>query len=62
VTTEAVVDVVVGSSKPADATVSGSPSDVFLWLWGRGDDEQIAITGDQRAASEFRRRLAESGQ
>jgi uncharacterized protein (TIGR03083 family) len=60
--TEAVVDVAVGAAEPTDATVSGEPADVFLWLWGRRGDDAVEIAGDRRAAVELRARLAESGQ
>jgi uncharacterized protein (TIGR03083 family) len=59
---EAVVDVVRGSSEPVQATVAGAPSDVFLWLWGRRGDEAVDLAGDARAARELRLRLAETGQ
>ena len=39
----------------ADATVSGDPSDVLLWLWGRLGDDAVTIEGD---ATRFRKRLA----
>ncbi|WP_458116526.1 maleylpyruvate isomerase family mycothiol-dependent enzyme [Arthrobacter sp. D2-10] len=39
-----------------DATVSGDPSDVLLWLWGRGP--LPAEMTRQPAAAELRRRLA----
>jgi uncharacterized protein (TIGR03083 family) len=60
--TEPIVDVVAGSSEPADATVSGNPADVFLWLWGRRGDDAVQIVGDARSVAEFRQRLVESGQ
>jgi uncharacterized protein (TIGR03083 family) len=60
--TEPVVDVVAGSADEADATVSGDPADVFLWLWGRLGDDAVHVAGDRRAVAEFRARLAESGQ
>jgi uncharacterized protein (TIGR03083 family) len=60
--TEAVVDVVAGSTGPADVTVSGAPADVFLWLWGRGADDTVTVSGQTTAAAEFRQRLAEAGQ
>lgn len=31
---------------PADATVSGSASDLYLAMWNRGDDSRIDIDGD----------------
>jgi uncharacterized protein (TIGR03083 family) len=61
-TTAAIVDVAVGSTEAADATVSGAPADVFLWLWGRVGDDAVAVSGDEKAVAEFRHRLAESGQ
>jgi uncharacterized protein (TIGR03083 family) len=60
--TEAVVDVVAESAEPADATVTGEPSDVFRWLWGRAGDEAVQIAGDATAVAELRLRLAEAGQ
>jgi uncharacterized protein (TIGR03083 family) len=59
---EAVVDVVAGSTEPANATVSGRPSDVFLWLWGRAEGDAVQVEGDRAAVAEFRERLAEAGQ
>lgn len=49
------------SDGPGDsiATVSGSPADVFLWMWGRRDDAAVTFDGDARAISEFRQRLVE---
>lgn len=47
---------VVESAKEADTTVSGDPSGVLLWLWGRAGDEAVAIEGGP--ATTFRRRLA----
>ena len=39
----------------ADATISGDPSNVLLWLWGRVPESDVTIEGD---ASKFRQRLA----
>lgn len=39
-----------------DATVTGDPGDVLLWLWGRGT--AIHVTGDEEAVHRLRRRLA----
>jgi hypothetical protein len=44
---------------PAAATVAGGAEPVFLWLWGRADDEQVAVAGSRALAAEFRGRLAE---
>lgn len=40
---------------PAAATVSGEPSEVLLWLWGRGPRPRVA--GEQDAVTELRERL-----
>lgn len=50
------VEVTVGPAGDAEATVTGDPSDVLLWLWGRGDG--VRISGDDEAARRFRERLA----
>jgi uncharacterized protein (TIGR03083 family) len=44
---------------PASATVAGEPARVFLWLWGRLDDEAVEFTGDRDVAAAFRARIAE---
>jgi len=31
---------------PADVTLSGDASDLYLMLWNRGDDSSVTITGD----------------
>jgi len=41
----------------ADATLSGSPSDVLLWLWGREPDDRVEMSGDQEAHRLMRTRL-----
>lgn len=42
---------------PADATVSGDPADVLLWLWGRRPDSIVSSEGDPAALAAFRDRL-----
>lgn len=42
---------------PTDATVSGDPLSMYLWLWGRGPDDQITIDGDRAAAEHLDARL-----
>jgi len=42
----------------AQATVSGEPSDVLLWLWGRAPIDAVAAEADPAAAQRFRNRLA----
>jgi hypothetical protein len=41
----------------ADATLSGDPSDVLLWLWGRAPDERLTRSGDEDAIRLLRARL-----
>lgn len=41
----------------ADATLGGDPSDVLLWLWGRGPDERVMRSGDEDALGVLRSRL-----
>jgi uncharacterized protein (TIGR03083 family) len=41
----------------ADALVLGGPDDVYLWLWGRGDDAAVRITGDRTATAALRAAL-----
>jgi len=55
--TEAGVDARPDGKGEAVATVSG-PSDALLrWLWGRGADAAVAVTGDPGAATDLRRAL-----
>lgn len=42
---------------PADASVSGEPEAVLLWLWGRRPDAAVAFDGDRAALAAFRDRL-----
>ncbi len=42
---------------PADATLSGRPSDVLLWLWGRQPDDRVEMSGDLDAHRLMRTRL-----
>ncbi len=42
----------------ADATVSGEPSDVLLWLWGRSPLDRLAVAGDRDTVTALRHRLA----
>ena len=32
-----------------DATVSGDPLPLYLWLWGRGPRDPLAVDGDAAA-------------
>ncbi|MGI8695480.1 MAG: maleylpyruvate isomerase family mycothiol-dependent enzyme [Mycobacteriales bacterium] len=37
------------AAEPADATITGDPSTVDLWLWGRGGDTDLDVEGDPAA-------------
>ncbi len=39
-------------------TVSGEPSDVLLWAWGRAAVDPLSVEGDLDVLAAFRRRLA----
>jgi uncharacterized protein (TIGR03083 family) len=38
-------------ARGADATVSGTPMEVYLWSWGRLPDQSVRISGDQDAVA-----------
>jgi uncharacterized protein (TIGR03083 family) len=42
---------------PADAVVSGEPSELLLWLWGRRPDAAVSTEGDRELLAGFRERL-----
>lgn len=42
---------------PADASVTGDPEAVLLWLWGRRPDEAVTLDGDHAVLRAFRDRL-----
>jgi len=42
----------------ADAGVTGEPSNLLLWLWGRAPDSAVAMDGDPAAARRLRGRLS----
>ncbi len=42
---------------PGDATVTGDPEAVLLWLWGRRPDADVSLDGDLAALGAFRDRL-----
>ncbi|WP_199433585.1 maleylpyruvate isomerase family mycothiol-dependent enzyme [Qaidamihabitans albus] len=37
----------------ADATVSGAPQEIYLWLWGRGWPGSVIVDGDDDAAGQL---------
>ena len=41
----------------ADATVTGDPENVLLWLWGRRPDAAVHLEGDRDVLAAFRARL-----
>jgi len=54
-----VVPAVVGvGAGPADAAVTGEPSEVALWLWGRRPDDAVRVSGSRAAGEALRGRLA----
>jgi hypothetical protein len=40
-----------------DAVVSGEPSELLLWLWGRRPDSAVLLEGDGELLTGFRARL-----
>jgi uncharacterized protein (TIGR03083 family) len=44
----------VAHEHPTDTTVSGRAWDLDLWLWGRGDDNPLAISGDESLVRRLR--------
>ncbi|HET6686886.1 MAG TPA: maleylpyruvate isomerase family mycothiol-dependent enzyme [Jiangellaceae bacterium] len=42
---------------PTDATISGDPLPMYLWLWGRGPRDSLQIDGDADAADRLRDRM-----
>ena len=42
----------------AGATVSGDPCAVYAWLWARGADSTLTISGDLDLIAELRQCLA----
>ncbi|GAW49536.1 MULTISPECIES: maleylpyruvate isomerase N-terminal domain-containing protein [unclassified Nocardioides] len=48
------IDVVVDPGTEPDAVVSGAAGVLDAWLWRRGDDAEIAVTGDRGIYDRFR--------
>jgi len=42
---------------PADATITGEPAAVLLWLWGRRPDDAVGLDGDRALLAAYRDRL-----
>ena len=47
----------VTEAEPADMTLSGAASDLYLALWNRGDDTAISIEGDRSVMDTWRKQL-----
>jgi uncharacterized protein (TIGR03083 family) len=47
----------VTGAEPADMTLSGAASDLYLALWNRGDDTAISIEGDRSVMDTWRKQL-----
>jgi uncharacterized protein (TIGR03083 family) len=43
---------------PSHATVSGEPSELLLWLWGRRPLSAVTMEGDEAVVDELRERLS----
>jgi uncharacterized protein (TIGR03083 family) len=56
------VDARPDGSGDAVATVSGPADALLRWLWGRGADAAVAVTGDPGAATDLRRALTAATQ
>jgi uncharacterized protein (TIGR03083 family) len=52
------VDVAAEIPWECDAAMSGTPEDVYRWLWGRGGIEALRVNGDAAAAATLRETLA----
>ncbi len=48
------ISVVVDPGVEADAVVSGPGAALDLWLWRRGDDAEVTVTGDRAIYDRFR--------
>jgi uncharacterized protein (TIGR03083 family) len=56
------VDVRTGTSGEVHAVVSGDPAPLLSWLWGRGGEETVAVSGDPAWADYLRRLLVATTQ
>jgi uncharacterized protein (TIGR03083 family) len=48
---------VAGKDADADAVISGSPAAVLRWLWARGGEDAVTVTGSDGAVAQLRRLL-----
>jgi hypothetical protein len=56
------VDVQTGTGGAVHAVVSGDPVPLLRWLWGRGGEEQVSVSGDPAWADYLRRLLVATTQ
>jgi hypothetical protein len=56
------VDVQAGAGGDVHAVVAGEPVPLLLWLWGRGGEEKISVSGDPAWADYLRRLLVATTQ
>lgn len=53
---------VAGDDAPGEASISGAPQDVLLWLWRRADDATLTFDGDPGLVRRLRDLLKEATQ
>jgi Mycothiol maleylpyruvate isomerase N-terminal domain/MDMPI C-terminal domain len=56
------VDVRAGTGGDVHAVVGGDPAPLLCWLWGRGGEEQVSVSGDPAWADYLRRLLVATTQ
>jgi hypothetical protein len=56
------VDVQAGTGGDVHAVVTGGPVPLLLWLWGRGGQEKVSVSGDPAWADYLRRLLVATTQ
>jgi hypothetical protein len=56
------VEVQTGTSGDVHAVVKADPAPLLCWLWGRGDEQDVWVSGDQAWADYLRRLLVATTQ
>jgi hypothetical protein len=56
------VDVQAGTGGDVQVVVAGGPVPLLLWLWGRGGQEKVSVSGDPAWADYLRRLLVATTQ
>ena len=59
---QSAVDVAAEIPWECDAALSGSPEEVYRWLWGRGTLAALRVTGDMAAVTDLRETMARATQ